>query len=83
MGNIQDEDNLNRIIALIGNNGVGKTTVLSQLAECIVQGVDDRFAPKRPVFKKVISASYSIFDNFSSADVSSTSLAVPSIILAK
>ena len=71
MGNIQDEDNLNRIIALIGNNGVGKTTVLSQLAECIVQGVDDRFAPKRPVFKKVISASYSIFDNFFSVTGSS------------
>ncbi|MBR5747476.1 MAG: AAA family ATPase [Prevotella sp.] len=64
MGNIQDEDNLNRIIALIGNNGVGKTTVLSQLAECIVQSADERFAPKRPVFKKVISASYSIFDRF-------------------
>lgn len=64
MGDIQDENNLNRIIALIGNNGVGKTTVLSQLAECIVQEADDRFAPKKPVFKKVISASYSIFDRF-------------------
>ncbi len=71
MGNIQDEDNLNRVIALIGNNGVGKTTVLSQLAECIVQGADDRFAPKRPVFKKVISASYSIFDRFFSVTGSS------------
>lgn len=71
MGNIQDENNLNRIIALIGNNGVGKTTVLSQLAECIVQGADDRFAPKKPVFKKVISASYSIFDRFFSVTGSS------------
>lgn len=64
MGNIQDENNLNRVIALIGNNGVGKTTVLSQLAECIVNGKEDRFAPRQPVFKKVISASYSIFDRF-------------------
>lgn len=71
LGNIQDEDNLNRVIALIGNNGVGKTTVLSQLAECIVQGTDDRFAPRRPVFKKVISASYSIFDKFYSVEGSS------------
>lgn len=52
MGDIQDEDNLNRVIALIGNNGVGKTTVLSQLAECIVKGKDERFAPRRPIFKK-------------------------------
>lgn len=64
LGKIQDKDNLNRIIALIGNNGVGKTTVLSQLAEYIVKGVEDRFEPKKPIFKKVISASYSIFDNF-------------------
>lgn len=71
MGDIQDEDNLNRVIALIGNNGVGKTTVLSQLAECIVKGKDERFAPRRPIFKKVISASYSIFDKFFKADVSS------------
>ena len=64
MGNIQYEDNLNRVMALIGYNGVGKTTVLSQLAECIVQGKDDRFVPRKPIFKKVISASYSIFDKF-------------------
>lgn len=71
MGDIQDEDNLNRVIALIGNNGVGKTTLLSQLAECIVKGKDERFAPRKPIFKKVISASYSIFDKFFKADVSS------------
>lgn len=71
LGDIQDEDNLNRIIALIGNNGVGKTTVLSQLAECLVKDEEERFAPRRPIFKKVISASYSIFDKFFSVDGSS------------
>lgn len=71
MGNIQDEDSIDRIIALIGNNGVGKTTVLSQLAESIVKGDDERFAPRKPVFKKVISASYSIFDRFFSVAGSS------------
>ena len=71
LGNIQDENNLNRVIALIGNNGVGKTTVLSQLAECIVNGNEQRFAPRHPVFKKVISALYSIFDKF--FDVSGSS----------
>lgn len=64
MGDIQSEYNLNRVIAIIGNNGVGKTSVLSQLAECIVNDNEDRFAPRKPVFKKVISASYSVFDKF-------------------
>ena len=71
MGTIQDEESIDRIIALIGNNGVGKTTVLSQLAESVVKGDDDRFAPRKPVFKKVISASYSIFDRFFSVADSS------------
>lgn len=71
MGHIQDEDNLNRVIALIGNNGVGKTTVLSQLAEAIVKGNDQVFEPHRPIFKKVISASYSIFDKFFNIEGSS------------
>lgn len=64
LGRINDDGNLNRVMAVIGNNGVGKTTLLSQLAECIVKGEDERFEPTKPIFKKVISASYSIFDNF-------------------
>ena len=71
MGKIQDNKNLNRVIALIGNNGVGKTTVLSQLAEAIVKGKDDLFEPHSPIFKKVISASYSIFDKFFNIEGSS------------
>lgn len=70
-GNLFDEYNLDRIIALIGNNGVGKTTVLSQLAECIVNNKISRFAPHIPVFSKVISASYSIFDKFYNIEGSS------------
>ncbi len=63
-GRLNNVCNLNRIIALIGNNGVGKTTVLSQIAQCIVKGQSDRFAPHIPIFTKVISVSYSIFDKF-------------------
>ena len=63
-GNVYREDNLNRIIALIGNNGVGKTTVLCQLAKALVDNDQGRFNPGIPVFSKVIAASYSIFDNF-------------------
>lgn len=63
-GKVQREDNLNRIIALIGNNGIGKTTVLNQLAEALVSNKTELFNPQIPVFSKVIAASYSIFDDF-------------------
>lgn len=66
-----DKSNLNRIVALIGDNGVGKTSILSQIAECIVNGDHDRFTPHIPVFSKVISASYSIFDRFYNIEGSS------------
>jgi len=61
---IEEPNNLNRVIALIGNNGVGKTTVLSQLAESLVEDNINRFVPHPPLFTKVIAASYSIFDKF-------------------
>jgi ATPase components of ABC transporters with duplicated ATPase domains len=61
---IEDLNNLNRVVALIGNNGVGKTTILSQLAECLVKNDEGRFMPHPPLFTKVIAASYSIFDKF-------------------
>ncbi len=63
--------NLNRIVALIGNNGVGKTTVLSQLAECLVKNEVERFSPHPPLFTKVIATSYSIFDKFFNIESSS------------
>ena len=63
-GKIYDEHNLNRIIAVIGNNGIGKTTLLSQMAEALVKDDASRFNPQIPVFSKVIATSYSIFDNF-------------------
>lgn len=70
-GKVRQEGNLNRILALIGNNGVGKTTVLSQLAKALVGNEQKRFNPQMPVFSKVIAASYSIFDDF--YDVKSSS----------
>lgn len=70
-GKVQREDNLNRIVALIGNNGIGKTTVLNQLAEALVRNKTKLFNPQMPVFSKVIAASYSIFDDF--YDVKSSS----------
>lgn len=61
-----------RIYAIIGKNGTGKTQYLSKVALSL-SGVDEqkrdevntnKFFPSRPLFSKVITVSYSIFDNF-------------------
>jgi predicted ATPase len=55
-----------RIMALIGKNGTGKTWLLGQLAAAL-SGDDVRvgkFEPVRPAFQRVIAVSYSAFDRF-------------------
>lgn len=54
----------NRIYALIGNNGVGKTQLVSKLPFDIAKGNFELFTPKLPLFSKVIAVSYSVFDKF-------------------
>ena len=63
-GNLHEMNSFSRIYALIGNNGVGKTTVLSKLAQAIVENDKSKFRPHPPLFAKVLATSYSIFDNF-------------------
>lgn len=58
-----------RINVIIGKNGVGKTTLLSKLANSLsgVDRIDDStgyFINGRPHFDKVMSISYSAFDSF-------------------
>jgi predicted ATPase len=55
-----------RIKAIIGKNGCWKTRFLLELAKSIVQYEDhqDYFITKRPKVNKVISISYSAFDDF-------------------
>ena len=54
----------NRIYALTGKNGVGKTQLISSLPIDISRTKDDFFTPKTPMFGKVITVSYSVFDSF-------------------
>ncbi|MBJ8430178.1 AAA family ATPase [Acinetobacter pittii] len=54
----------NRIITLIGKNGCGKTQLLSKLPLELSKKNQEFFYPKLPQFGKIISVSYSIFDNF-------------------
>jgi ABC-type multidrug transport system ATPase subunit len=63
-GNLCDTDNINRIKALIGPNGAGKTTVLKSLVNKLIRGETDGFKPYPPMFNKIITISFSIFDTF-------------------
>lgn len=69
--NFKKNENLPyRINALIGKNGVGKTQILSKLAESLsgitanISEKEASFKGKRPPVDKVISISYSAFDEF-------------------
>ena len=61
----------NRIYALIGENGVGKTQLISKLPLDLANQVFDIFTPRIPLFSKVIAVSYSIFDDFKIPESSS------------
>lgn len=57
-------DELNRIIALVGKNGTGKTQVLAKLANSLSGKSKDGEFSIRPPFSKVIAVTYSLFDKF-------------------
>jgi hypothetical protein len=57
-----------RVFALIGKNGTGKTTILSNLAKELSKTLPDNLFPRRPLYGKVFTVSYSIFDNFDVPD---------------
>ncbi len=59
-----NKDIPNRIFALIGKNGVGKTQLITSLPFDIANAKDDVFQPRTPLFSKVIAVSYSAFDSF-------------------
>lgn len=59
----------NRIITLIGRNGTGKTQYLSNFALDLsgqkrTKESIGTFEPTRPLFSKIITVSYSVFDKF-------------------
>lgn len=62
----------NRLFALIGKNGVGKTRFLNQLSESLYDSANPRNKNRFrindsfqvPTYQKVIAISFSVFDNF-------------------
>lgn len=53
-----------RIYAIIGKNGTGKTRILSSLAKSLSEKEPQSFTPRKPVYGKVFTVSYSFFDRF-------------------
>jgi predicted ATPase len=53
-----------RIFAVIGKNGAGKTQLITNLPIDISESKERSFKPLKPIFSKVIAVSYSVFDNF-------------------
>lgn len=53
-----------RIYGVIGKNGSGKTTMLSMMAQSFQSAGDKRIMPRKPLYNKVISISFSVFDTF-------------------
>ncbi|MGN6566792.1 MAG: ATP-dependent nuclease, partial [Flavipsychrobacter sp.] len=54
-----------RIIALIGKNGTGKTSILSDLINKFSKQILNNNSDKLPSFGKYFTVSYSVFDRFS------------------
>jgi len=61
-----------RIYAIIGKNGTGKTKILSSLAKSLSEKEPLCFTPKKPVYGKVFTVSYSFFDKFDIPNSDST-----------
>lgn len=55
----------NRMYAIIGENGVGKTQFITTLPLDIANKRCDLFSPYIPIFSKIIAVSNSYYDNFS------------------
>ena len=64
-GNLDSHSNLDRVKAVIGENGSGKSSVLYSLARALNENKEEYYENHhKPAFSKTIAISYSIFDRF-------------------
>lgn len=59
-----DSQPFERIISLIGENGVGKTTLLNRITDALSREDRTMFSGSMPFYSKIIVVSYSPFDHF-------------------
>ncbi|MCS3258183.1 hypothetical protein NXV10_14030 [Bacteroides thetaiotaomicron] len=53
-----------RVFAIIGENGVGKTQLITALPLDLAKRRENLFAPQVPLYSKVIAVSTSLYDSF-------------------
>ena len=64
-GDLDSPSNMDRVKAIIGENGSGKSSVLYSLAKALNENREDSYVEHhKPAFSKTIAISYSIFDRF-------------------
>jgi ABC-type multidrug transport system ATPase subunit len=61
-----------RIYGLIGKNGTGKTRILSSLIHALSEDNPTSITPKKPLYGKIFSVSYSFFDRFEIPDANAS-----------
>lgn len=61
-----------RIYGIIGKNGTGKTRILSSLIHALSQETPESITPKKPLYGKIFSVSYSFFDRFEIPDANAS-----------
>lgn len=57
-----------RVVAIIGQNGVGKTQFITKLPMDLASKNLDVFSPQIPLYSKIIAVSNSLYDNFKTPD---------------
>lgn len=53
-----------RVYGLIGKNGTGKTQILSSIVRSLNDNDNGAISPKKPLYGKIFTISYSFFDRF-------------------
>lgn len=61
-----------RIIAIIGKNGTGKTRIMAAIANSLSEDEPQNIHPKKPLYGKIFSVSYSFFDRFQIPDANAS-----------
>ncbi|SHH92361.1 ABC-type multidrug transport system, ATPase component [Flavobacterium sp. CF108] len=54
-----------RVYGLIGKNGTGKTQILNAIVSSLSQEAPSTITPRKPIYGKIFTISYSFFDKFS------------------
>ncbi len=58
------EESNDRLKVIIGKNGAGKTQILSSIAKSYSDPYEDSFIPRRPLYGKMFTVSYALFEQF-------------------